>query len=289
MIRRIDFNLSWRRAACLLAAIAITGCSKTTPEATTAHARTPSVAAPSQEALAEPVADVAEPEMAPATEVADANTGSSAEEEPATTKQNPAITEQKPVEIAATPNAAKKPKVALAVPDPPEYVYEPEVLMTKRDADTCLVKTGEAFPDGQLSDLDGQEHSLKELFGEKLTVVVFWANENRLGREQIQRLQAETVLPFENAGVSVIAINMSDPPEQIGDLLPAEGEIGFTVLLDTDAALFSKVATGRHPRTYLLDAEGKILWFDIEYSRSTARDLANAIHVCLGSRKTGDS
>jgi hypothetical protein len=137
--------------------------------------------------------------------------------------------------------------------------------------------------------LEGQDRSLKELFGEKLTVVVFWAHANRLGREQVQRLEAEIVVPFENTGLNVVAINISDPAEQILDLFPADRQVGFELLLDADAALFSKVATQRHPRTYLLDAKGNILWLDIEYSRSTVRELVNAIHVYLGDHKFGDS
>ncbi|MDA1048978.1 MAG: TlpA disulfide reductase family protein [Planctomycetota bacterium] len=276
MIQRSGVSLIWKWSACFVVVTVIAGCDNTPRQAAPALPRTPTAVEPHNEALAAPIAKVAEPE----------NVDSGL---PLTVKEKPATTEPKPVVASHAPGAPKVPKIALTVPEPPEYVYEPQVLMTQRDADTCLVKTGEAFPVGQLSDLEGQEHSLKELFGEKLTVIVFWANANRLGREQIQRLEAETVLPFENTGLSVVAINIGDPSEQIVDLLPADREVGFTVLLDAEASLYSKVATGRHPRTYLLDSQGNVLWFDIEYSRGTARDLANAIHVYLGDRKTGDS
>ena len=36
---------------------------------------------------------------------------------------------------------------------------------------------------------------------------------------------------------------------------------------------------------YLLDAQGKILWFDVEYSRSTREDLVQGIRVALGELK----
>ncbi len=38
------------------------------------------------------------------------------------------------------------------------------------------------------------------------------------------------------------------------------------------------------PRTYLVDSQGKILWFDMEYSRSTRRDLRDAIRVVLNTK-----
>lgn len=280
MIQGSDIGL-WRQCSvCFVLVIAIAGCDQTTPAVAPTRSSPSTAAEPSRKAPAEPIAEIADSEMAPSADVAGGDV-------PSTVEQETATTEQKPVVPVSPSSPTKKPKVALAVPDPPEYVYEPQVLMSQRDADSCLVKTDASFPVGQLSDLEGQEHSLKELFGEKLTVIVFWANGNRLGREQIQRLEAETVLPFENTGLSVVAINIGDPPEQIGDLLPVDPKPRFTILLDTDTELFSKVATGRHPRTYLLDATGKVLWFDIEYSRSTARDLANAIHFYLGGKKIG--
>ena len=52
-------------------------------------------------------------------------------------------------------------------------------------------------------------------------------------------------------------------------------------LVDADRAYFRQVATEKLPRTYLLDRNGKILWFDLEYSRSMRRELQNAIQYYL--------
>jgi len=38
------------------------------------------------------------------------------------------------------------------------------------------------------------------------------------------------------------------------------------------------------PRTFLLDANGKVLWFDVEYSRAARRDLIVSIKAVLGER-----
>jgi hypothetical protein len=53
------------------------------------------------------------------------------------------------------------------------------------------------------------------------------------------------------------------------------------VLCDPEQSLLARVAPGKVPATYLLDAAGKVLWFDIEYSRSTRRELAEAIRYTL--------
>jgi len=54
-------------------------------------------------------------------------------------------------------------------------------------------------------------------------------------------------------------------------------------LLDADGSAMAKVGLEKLPRTYLLDAQGKILWFDIEYSRSTRRELLEAVRFVLGA------
>lgn len=280
MNRPVDSNWWWPVLGCLLGFITISGCSEAPPNQkplpVSSFGSNQDAELAAEATDESPNSDVT---SLPNPEIVTSDTADTSESMSEESTRSPSSQNRKP----------KKEKVALAVPAPPEYMYEPRVLMTQQHEATCLIKVGQLFPLERLSDLEGQERSLKELLGEKLTVVIFWSNENRLGREQIRRLEAETVLPFENSGLNTIAINTGDPSEQIRDLLPSDREPKFTVLLDREAAFFSKVATDRHPRTYLLDSSGKVLWLDIEYSRSTARNLANAIHVYLGGRTLGDS
>ena len=56
----------------------------------------------------------------------------------------------------------------------------------------------------------------------------------------------------------------------------------FPVLLDPQGAYFAKIAQSKLPRMYLLDSEGKIVWFDLEYSRSSKRELHQIIRLKLG-------
>ena len=53
----------------------------------------------------------------------------------------------------------------------------------------------------------------------------------------------------------------------------------FPNLLDADGKAFAQVGSERLPRTYLLDPQGKILWFDIEYSLATRRELHQALRA----------
>jgi hypothetical protein len=53
-------------------------------------------------------------------------------------------------------------------------------------------------------------------------------------------------------------------------------------LLDAEGRAFAEVGSEKLPRTYLVDAQGKILWFDIEYSLSTRRELHQALRAVVG-------
>ena len=58
----------------------------------------------------------------------------------------------------------------------------------------------------------------------------------------------------------------------------------FTNLHDADGKAFAQIGSGRFPRTYLLDPSGKIVWFDIEYSLATRRELHQALRVIAGGK-----
>ena len=90
------------------------------------------------------------------------------------------------------------------------------------------------------------------------------------------RLKREVVEPDGKHGVNVVAINEGDAAESVRQLAEQAGA-EFPILLDADGAAYNSVAAAKLPRTYLLDKTGKILWLEIEYSRSTRRELQNAI------------
>ena len=123
---------------------------------------------------------------------------------------------------------------------------------------------------------------LDKLRGDQFTVVVVWTNRFAFAREQFRRLATEVALPYRHLGVKVVAVNVGDPVEQIelDDLTKEE----VVCVRDADGSAIAKVATSKLPRTYLIDGEGQILWFDLEYSRTTRRQLKNAIFYHGGKK-----
>ena len=83
--------------------------------------------------------------------------------------------------------------------------------------------------------------------------------------------------------MNVIGINTQNPAAEVQKITSGL-EIIFPVLLDDGGKLLGQMATDKLPRTYLLDATGKILWLDLEYSRTTRRDLLSAIRSQLAGK-----
>jgi peroxiredoxin len=169
------------------------------------------------------------------------------------------------------------PKVALAIPEtPPEPLHEPRVELSEGHRRTCLVQVGDLMPQLSLPDLEGKVRSLSDLYGERLTVVVFWNDRKLFAREQFTRLGLD-IDQFQTYGVSVVAINVGDSPEIVAELR-RQYPGAFECLVDQRGESLARVANDKLPRTYLLDAEGRIVWFDLEFSRGTERELRNALY-----------
>jgi len=166
------------------------------------------------------------------------------------------------------------------VSPPPDSLYEPRVVMSQGHRQLCLLGIGDTMPDFSLTDLAGQTKNLAELLGDRYTVLVFWSTQESLGREQFRRLENEVLRPFRAAGIAVVAVNVGDDEARVRQECE-DAQATCVCLLDKDRSAFSSVATAKLPRTYLLDPRGKVLWFDIEYSRPMRRELRNAIYFFL--------
>lgn len=178
--------------------------------------------------------------------------------------------------------AVVKAPAAAGQVDPAELIM-PKVMLSETESATCLVNVGDAMPDVELPDLDGQPQALSKLRGEKLTVVAFWTAGHPYAVEELADLGPAVSDQFDDQGVAVVGINEKNSPAEVQQVVDRVGA-SFPILIDKDGVAWSKVAAKKLPRTYLLDADGKILWFDMEYSRSTRRDLLRAIRFQLSQK-----
>jgi peroxiredoxin len=188
-------------------------------------------------------------------------------------------TDARPVPVAVAAAHVAKP-VAEQPPPPPTI---PTVSLSKELRATCRVQVGDAMPEGDLAAVDGKSQSLAKLYGKKLTVVYFWTAENPYSLGEVEDQNDEVAKVYGGKGVQVIGIDLGDKAEKVRELIESVG-VKYPILLDTGGAYFKKLASEKMLRTYLLDAHGKILWFDTEYSRATRRDLLQAIDAALSKR-----
>lgn len=167
-------------------------------------------------------------------------------------------------------------------PEPPPAPKMPEVKLPEALAQTCRLNVGDVMPNQDLTGLDGKKVELYSLLGKRLTVVLFWQADNLYSTQALEYLEGDVIKPFAEQGVRVIGISVKDSPDAARKAVQEAGA-KYPNLLDPKGEYFAAVATDRIPRVYLLDPAGKILWFDIEYSPSTQRDLARAIRFVLGA------
>ncbi len=165
----------------------------------------------------------------------------------------------------------------------------PAVVLTEELRAACLVNVGDRLPDADLSDLHGKTVALHSLYGKKLTVVCFWTigpseRSKLLSVALLRDLMKCTPKPGGDQDVALVGVNVGDSAEAVQQQVK-QAEATFPNLLDPEGKLLAKVAKDdKTPRIFLLDPTGRILWFDLENSRESRRNLLQAIQVTLGKK-----
>ncbi len=255
-------------AGCLAVGIALVGCSRTEPTAQTSPtAETP------EASEAAPKAAKSRPEL----EVADAT---DVEAPSLDVPTAPEPLKPAPVFVPPAPLPASEAPLPLDRL-PLAELWMPRVVLSEQHAAVSTIRVGDTFPSLELPDRDGKQHSLAELSGQKLTLIVFWNATQPTALEELSDLNRYFLPRFGDKGFTVVAVNSGDSVPEAAELARIAGA-GYPVLHDTERKAFGRVATAKLPRSYLLDPAGKVLWFDIEYSPTTRRDLAVAIRHTLG-------
>jgi peroxiredoxin len=99
--------------------------------------------------------------------------------------------------------------------------------------------------------------------------------------EELADLGPDVIDPFGKEGVAVVGIVVEDQPASANEALNKAGA-KFTNLLDADGKAFAQVGKEKLPRTFVLDSDGKIVWFDIAYTLATRRELHQTLAALTG-------
>ncbi len=164
----------------------------------------------------------------------------------------------------------------------------PQVLLSGDHAKLCKVKVGDTLSDIRLPRLGGVTTDLTSLLGKQATVVLFWHPDRWMARTALIDMQRDIVAQFEAAQVAVVGIAVGQSQGSTQASLN-KAQASFPQLLDTDGQAFAAVGTVALPRLYVLDPAGKIVWFDIEYSEGTRRELWQTLRVLTARVLTTDA
>ena len=195
----------------------------------------------------------------------------------------PSIGAPDPEPIEKVPTPIESPETIAKIDAEPTTI--PEVQLPETLEQTLVVKLGDTLPEGELPDLTDEAMAVQAAQGKAASVVLFWTiGESEIAAKTIAMtladLQADAMDAYADRGLQVIAINVKNSAEEVRELL-GDLELSYPILLD-DGGYFAQVATEKLPRVYVLDDEGKIVWFDLEFSEPTRRTLKETLQVMLG-------
>jgi len=158
----------------------------------------------------------------------------------------------------------------------------PRVCLSTLHAKWCVAKVGDSFPPVELPQLGGPKTKLATLYGKQATVVLFWRADRWMSQMALQDLVYFVAGEYDSHEVAVVGISVQQPAGAAQPLLN-RAKATFPQLLDTSGSALAQVGSVAMPRIYVLDPAGQIVWFDIEYSESTRRELAQTLGVLTAS------
>lgn len=181
---------------------------------------------------------------------------------------------------ASSPGAKLPPWMKVVDPNP----VQPRILLSQSHQESSIKQVGDSVGDATVVDIDEKSHKLTDLLSDRLTVLIFWSDRSLTASEQFARIPVDVLGAFARHRVKVIAVNVG------GDTVTTRKLTGdaadkIVSLVDADAKLFKQFAKSKLPRTYVIDKNGNILWYDLEYSLSMRRELSNALAWHLKKNK----
>lgn len=158
---------------------------------------------------------------------------------------------------------------------------KPEILLSSQHQQQVVKQLGDVLePTSQLQDVAGQDVVLRDALSDRLTVLIFWSEKSVAGYEQFRRIPVDVLARFAPHRVKVVTINVGGTVKET-QRLTGKAADKILSLADTESKLLKQFAKAGVPRTYVLDAQGRVLWYDIEFSESTRRELDNALTYYL--------
>lgn len=161
----------------------------------------------------------------------------------------------------------------------PEPAMEPIIPGAAASGDspqdlTFSPLVGKPAPDFTVELLDGKKKTLSDYKG-KVVVLDFWATWCVPCVKALPEL-IETVEPYKEKGVVLLAVNQEEQPEVVRKFLEAKG-LKVTVAMDRNAAIGSGYNVDSLPQTIVINQDGHVAAHAVGYTRDGIKSLQEVI------------
>ena len=145
-------------------------------------------------------------------------------------------------------------------------------------AETTLINAGDVAPDFTVEMLDGSKVTLSAL-QDKPTLLIFWATWCPPCRLELSKLQ-EHIIDRYGDKINVLPLSRGEERAKVEEYISKMG-YSFAVGLDGDQSIYRKYATNYIPRSFVIDAKGKVLYSGVGYDEAIAKEVEQNIEKAL--------